>query len=89
MLSSAEQKDMHVFLLIGQSNMAGRAKLKAGDDKILKDCQLWNGKSWEDAKAPFNRYSTHRKKNFTTPSKNSRQTTRSSITPSPVSPVAW
>jgi len=64
-LSSAEQKDMHVFLLIGQSNMAGRAKLKPGDDKLLKDCQLWNGKSWEDAKAPFNRYSTHRKKNFT------------------------
>lgn len=59
--SFSESKDKHVFLLIGQSNMCGRAKLKAGDDKVIKDCSLWNGKEWEDAKAPFNRYSTHKK----------------------------
>jgi len=59
------QEITHVFLLIGQSNMAGRAKLKAGDDKQLKNCVLWNGNNWEPAKAPFNRYSTHLKPSFT------------------------
>ena len=56
---------MHIFLLIGQSNMCGRAKLEAGDEKVIADCMLWNGESWEAAKAPLNRYSTHLKPTFT------------------------
>lgn len=63
--SSSEKEIMHVFLLIGQSNMAGRAKLKTGDETFIKNCVLWNGKDWEPAKAPFNRYSTHLKPTFT------------------------
>ena len=58
-------KEMHIFLLIGQSNMAGRAKLKPGDDTTISNCKLWNGKSWEEAKAPFNRYATIKKGGFT------------------------
>ncbi len=50
-----------VFLLIGQSNMAGRAALEPEDREPIKNCLLWNGTSWEPAAAPFNRFSTHRK----------------------------
>ena len=41
--------------------MAGWAKLQAGDDKVIKDCSLWNGERWEAAKAPFNRYSKYKR----------------------------
>ncbi|MCH2204999.1 MAG: sialate O-acetylesterase [Lentisphaerales bacterium] len=58
---TAKEEPMHIFLLIGQSNMAGRAKLEAGDDKIIENCMLWNGESWEAAKAPLNRYSKFKK----------------------------
>ena len=50
----------HVFLLIGQSNIVGRAELLPGDDQVILRAQLWNGESWEPA-APFNRYSKHKK----------------------------
>ena len=59
-----QTKPDHVFLLIGQSNMAGRAALKPEDRKTIPHCLLWNGKKWEAAQPGFNRYSTHRKPNF-------------------------
>ena len=49
-----------VFLLIGQSNMVGRAALEPQDQKPVEGCLLWNGLSWEPARAPFNRYSKHK-----------------------------
>ncbi|MCB1065109.1 MAG: sialate O-acetylesterase [Verrucomicrobiae bacterium] len=55
--------ERHVFLLVGQSNMAGRAQIEAEDEGEIEGVELWNiaEKRWEPAKAPFNRYSPHRK----------------------------
>jgi len=54
---------MHIFLLIGQSNMAGRAQIEAQDSTALQRVYLFNDKDkWEIAKNPLNRYSTIRKK---------------------------
>ena len=58
---AATAKPDHVFLLIGQSNMVGRAPLKDEDRKPIPDCLLWNGKEWEAAQPGFNRYSKHQK----------------------------
>jgi hypothetical protein len=58
---AANAKPDHVFLLIGQSNMVGRAPLKPEDRKLIPDCLLWNGKNWEPAQPGFNRYSKHQK----------------------------
>ena len=53
---------MDIFLLIGQSNMAGRAPILLEDKGVIDDCMLLNDKDiWEPAKVPFNRYSTIRK----------------------------
>ncbi len=66
-LSRAENKPapkerFHIYLLIGQSNMAGRAKMLPGDEKPIERCFLLNDKDeWEDATNPLNRYSTIRK----------------------------
>lgn len=52
----------HVYLLIGQSNMAGRAPIGDEDSGIVERCSLLNDKDeWEPAKNPLNRYSTVRK----------------------------
>ncbi len=53
----------HLFLLVGQSNMAGRAVLEAQDQGIIPGAFLWNFETgaWEPAEAPLNRYSPHRK----------------------------
>jgi len=60
-LRAAEQPD-HVFLMIGQSNMAGRAKMLEEDKKPFDGVQLLNADSkWEDAVNPLNRYSALRK----------------------------
>ena len=59
--SQAAAKPDHVFLLIGQSNMVGRAPLKPEDRKVIPGCLLWNGKNWEPAQPGFNRYSKHQK----------------------------
>jgi len=59
-----EAKPDHIFLLIGQSNMAGRAALEPEDKVEIDGCLLWNGQGWEKAKPGFNRYSTHRKEKF-------------------------
>ncbi|MCB1229875.1 MAG: sialate O-acetylesterase [Verrucomicrobiae bacterium] len=61
--SGSMAEERHVFLLIGQSNMAGRAAIEAEDQGEIEGVELWNigeGK-WELAQAPFNRYSPHRK----------------------------
>jgi len=54
--------DLHLFLLIGQSNMAGRAEIeeqdKAPPDRV---CLLNDKDEWEPATNPLNRYSTIRK----------------------------
>jgi len=54
-------KPDHVFLLIGQSNMVGRAPLKPEDHQPIPNCRLWNGLEWEAAQSGFNRYSKHQK----------------------------
>lgn len=51
-----------IFLLIGQSNMAGRAKLEKGDDKPIGNAWLLTDKAeWEPAANPFNKYASNRK----------------------------
>ena len=51
-----------VFLLIGQSNMAGRAALEDGDDKPIGRVSLLDDKgNWIPATNPLNRFATNRK----------------------------
>lgn len=51
-----------VYLLIGQSNMAGRAKMETGSAEAIPKVFLLNGEGqWEAAIHPLNRYSTIRK----------------------------
>ena len=59
---SAAEPDL-VFLLIGQSNMAGRAPLEAEDKTPIEGVMLLNADgTWEAANNPLNRYATDRKK---------------------------
>lgn len=56
------REKLHVYLLIGQSNMAGRAPFTPEESGAIGRCYLLNGDDlWEPAKNPFNRYSTIRK----------------------------
>ena len=51
-----------VFLLIGQSNMAGRAALEKGDDQPIPRVLLLDDKGkWIPATNPLNRFATDRK----------------------------
>lgn len=51
-----------VFLLIGQSNMAGRAALEDGDDKPIARVLMLDDKGqWIAATNPLNRFATDRK----------------------------
>ncbi len=55
---------MDLFLLIGQSNMAGRATIEEGDRDSLDCVFLFTGNAgdeWEKAANPLNKYSTVRK----------------------------
>ncbi len=57
-------KEMDVYLLIGQSNMAGRADIETQDKDTLENVFLFTGdekKIWEPAANPVNKYSTIRK----------------------------
>ena len=58
-----KQKERHVFLLIGQSNMAGRAPIDEPDKVPVPGAFLWNigAERWEPALPPYNRYSPSRK----------------------------
>jgi hypothetical protein len=61
-ISSAEEPDL-VFLLIGQSNMAGRAPLEEAGKRPIEGVMLLNAEGkWEAAVNPLNRYATDRKK---------------------------
>jgi len=56
--------DLDIYLLIGQSNMAGRAEIREEDKSILNRTFLFTGvegRPWVVASNPINRYSTMRK----------------------------
>ncbi|WP_299781569.1 DNRLRE domain-containing protein [uncultured Formosa sp.] len=53
--------EFDVYLLIGQSNMAGRGEIGDLDEVPLENAYLFDGTNWENAKAPLNKYSTVRK----------------------------
>ena len=55
---------LEIYLLIGQSNMAGRAEIELQDKDSLTNVFLYTGiagKEWEKAANPLNKYSTVRK----------------------------
>ena len=55
---------LDVYLLIGQSNMAGRAEIEEQDKDTLENVFLFTGienREWEKAANPLNKYSTVRK----------------------------
>lgn len=55
-------KDLHIYLLIGQSNMAGRATFSEEDAQPISNCYLFDDKEkWIPASNPLNRFSTIRK----------------------------
>lgn len=57
-----EQENLQIYLLIGQSNMAGRAPFSKEQGEAISHAFLLNDKDeWEAAKNPLNRYSTVRK----------------------------
>ena len=56
------KEKLHIYLLIGQSNMAGRAPFTKEEAEPIPRAYLLNDKdTWEAAKNPLNRYSTIRK----------------------------
>ncbi|MGD1979254.1 MAG: sialate O-acetylesterase [Akkermansiaceae bacterium] len=56
------KEDLHIYLLIGQSNMAGRAPVDQAKAGPIEGVLLLNATNeWEAAKNPLNRYSTIRK----------------------------
>jgi hypothetical protein len=53
---------LHIYLLLGQSNMAGRAPVEPEDEGVIEGAFLFNAEGeWEPAANPLNRYSTVRK----------------------------
>ncbi len=57
--------NLDIYLVIGQSNMAGRAEIRPQDQGTLENVFLYDGsgqKQWEPAANPLNKYSTIRKK---------------------------
>jgi hypothetical protein len=56
------KEDLHIYLLIGQSNMAGRAPVDESKAGPIDGVLLLNDKNeWETARNPLNRFSTIRK----------------------------
>lgn len=54
-----DKKDFHIYLLIGQSNMAGRGKIPKEAKGDIENCFLLNEQAeWSPASNPLNRYST-------------------------------
>ena len=61
--NDAKLENCDVYLLIGQSNMAGRGEMLPGDDAPIEGAWLLNAQDEpEPACAPMNRYSTIRKR---------------------------
>jgi hypothetical protein len=59
---SAADKPKRLFLLIGQSNMAGRAPIDKGDEQPIKNTFLLDSQGkWQPAANPLNQFSTIRK----------------------------
>ncbi|MDU0352838.1 sialate O-acetylesterase [Paraglaciecola aquimarina] len=59
----ANKQDIHVYILIGQSNMAGRAPVVAQQFNVIDDTLLLDAEGqWQLANNPLNRYSSIRKK---------------------------
>ncbi len=52
---------LDIYLLIGQSNMAGRAIVEQPQKDTLRNVYLFTGGGWEPAANPLNKYSTVRK----------------------------
>lgn len=53
---------LHIYLLIGQSNMAGRAGIPEDATGVIERCFLFNdGNEWEPASNPLNRHAPIRK----------------------------
>ncbi len=62
--SGIPPENLEIFLLIGQSNMAGRAEIQKQDSDTLESVFLFTGiygQEWEKAANPLNKYSTVRK----------------------------
>ena len=60
--SDGPDDKLHIYLLIGQSNMAGRATITKDIAGVIDRCVLLNDKNaWVPAKNPLNLYSTIRK----------------------------
>ncbi len=60
--SGVKKENFHLFLFVGQSNMAGRAQLEKQDKGPIDGVWLFNDKGqWEAARPPLNRYSKLRK----------------------------
>ena len=58
----AEEGKRHIYLLIGQSNMAGRAPIGEKEAEVIPRCDLLNVEGqWEPAKNPLNIHSSIRK----------------------------
>lgn len=56
------KEHLHIYLLIGQSNMAGRAPFSQQEAAVIPRCYLLDGDDqWVPAKNPLNSYSTIRK----------------------------
>ena len=63
MAYSGPKEDLHIYLLIGQSNMAGRAEIPEDISGVIDRCYLLNDKNeWVPAKNPMNLYSSVRKR---------------------------
>tara|TARA_R110001583_G_scaffold193435_1_gene361975 strand:+ start:572 stop:1342 length:771 start_codon:yes stop_codon:yes gene_type:complete len=64
-IAKDQSNPMEIYLLIGQSNMAGRAAIELQDKDSISNVFLFTGnleKPWEKAANPLNKYSTVRKK---------------------------
>ncbi len=58
-VAQKQAEDLHLFLCIGQSNMAGRAPLLPEDSNPIPGCMLFNKEGeWEPAIHPLNRHSS-------------------------------
>jgi hypothetical protein len=53
--------DRDIYLLIGQSNMAGRGEMGDLADQVLPHVYLFNGVDWQPASNPLNKFSTVKK----------------------------
>lgn len=60
--SNKPPENLHLYLLVGGANMAGRAEIPADAGDIIDRCYLFNEKNeWEPARNPLNQHSTVKK----------------------------